>query len=55
MKIFVNGENFSTYQVDKTWAQTEDEIVLTEIGFQRKSKLKSKEFLEKLKKKQQGF
>ncbi len=53
MKIFVNGENFATYKVDENWVEVDDEIVLTEIGFQRKSKLNSKEFLNKIKKKQQ--
>lgn len=48
MKIYVKGNDYATFQVDKTWVETEDEIVGTPLGQQLLSYTQTQEYQMKL-------
>ena len=55
MKLYRKDGNFSTYQVEEDWEEFEDEIVETPIGTQLKSYTLTKEYADRIAKKQQFF
>lgn len=52
MKLYKNGNDFATWQVDETWQEIDDEIVETPIGNQLKSYTLTPEYAERLGKQQ---
>ena len=48
MKLYKNGNDFATWQVDDTWQEIEDEIVETPIGTQLKSYTKKAEYKKRI-------
>lgn len=48
MKLYKNGNDYATWQIDETWQEIDDEIVETPIGTQLKSYTLTPEYQQKL-------